>query len=166
MRVRASQVVLVVKNSPASAENIRDVGSIPGWKRSPGGGRGNPLQYSCPENPMDRGPWWATVYRVAKSRTWLKQVQMHAQRWGSILGLVQDLSEKNMLSFLLIWSFTTVSHKLWATILLKNEAIIKNIDGSCFIKHRCFINNTTKTSIVYNKVKLFLVHGTCHLWVH
>ena len=69
MRVRASQVVLVVKNSPASAENIRDVGSIPGWKRSPGGGRGNPLQYSCPENPMDRGPWWAMVHSVAKSWT-------------------------------------------------------------------------------------------------
>jgi len=53
--VRASQLVLVEKNLPASAGDIRDTGSIPGWGRSPGGGgHGNPLQYSCLENPMDR----------------------------------------------------------------------------------------------------------------
>ena len=49
-----------------------DLGSIPGWGRSPGGGHGNPLQYSCLENPMDRGAWWATDHGVAKSRTQLK----------------------------------------------------------------------------------------------
>ena len=54
-----------------SACNAGDLSSIPGWGRSPGGGHGNPLQYSCLENPMDRGVWWATVHRVAKSRTWL-----------------------------------------------------------------------------------------------
>ena len=48
-------VVLVIKNLLANAGNIRDVGSIPGWARSPGGKHGNPLQYSCLENPMDRG---------------------------------------------------------------------------------------------------------------
>ena len=69
---RASQVVLVVKNPPANAGNIKDVGLIPGSGRSPGGRHGNPLQYSCLENPMDRGAWRATVYRVAKSRTRLK----------------------------------------------------------------------------------------------
>ena len=69
---RASQVVLVVKNPPANAGNIKDVGLIPGSGRSPGGGHGNPLQYSCLENPMDRGAWRATVYRVAKSQTRLK----------------------------------------------------------------------------------------------
>ena len=53
--VYASQVALVVKNLPANARDIRDVGSVPGWGRSPGGGRGNLLQYSCLENPMDRG---------------------------------------------------------------------------------------------------------------
>ena len=55
---RASQVALVVKDPPASAGDIRDMGSIPGSGRSPGGGRGNPLQYSCLENPMDRGARW------------------------------------------------------------------------------------------------------------
>ena len=51
----ASQVALVVKNSPAIAGDISDTGLIPGSRRSPGGGHGNPLQYSCLENPMDRG---------------------------------------------------------------------------------------------------------------
>ena len=69
---RASQVALVVKNSPANAEDIKDSGSIPGSGRSPGGGHGNPLQYSCLENPTDRGNWQTTVHKVAKGRTRLK----------------------------------------------------------------------------------------------
>jgi len=64
--------VLVVKNLPATAGDIRDMGSIPGSGRSPRGGHGNPLQYSCLENPMARGAWWATVHRVVKSQTFLK----------------------------------------------------------------------------------------------
>ena len=57
----------MVKNPPANAGDVRDSGSIPGLGRSPGGGRGNPLQDSCLENPMDRGAWWALVHRVIKS---------------------------------------------------------------------------------------------------
>ena len=57
----------MVKNLPANAEDIRDVGLIPGLGRSPGGGRYNPLQYSCLENPMDRGAWWDMVHRVSQS---------------------------------------------------------------------------------------------------
>ena len=64
-----TQVALVVKNSPANAGDIRDVGSIPGTGRSPGGGHSNPPQYSCLENPMDRGAWQATVHKVAQSQT-------------------------------------------------------------------------------------------------
>ena len=64
-----TQVALVVKNSPANAGDIRDAGSIPGLGRSPGGGHGSPLQYSCLENPMNRGAWQAVVHRVAKSQT-------------------------------------------------------------------------------------------------
>ena len=55
------------KDLPASAGDIRDLGSIPGSGRSPGEGNGNPLQYSCLENPMDRGAWWATVHGVTES---------------------------------------------------------------------------------------------------
>ena len=56
----------MVKNLPANAGDIRDVGLIPGLGRSPGGGYGNPLQYSCLENPMDRGAWQARVHGVAR----------------------------------------------------------------------------------------------------
>ena len=58
-------MALWVKNPPANAEDVRDLSLIPGSEDSPGGGHGNPLQYSCLENPMDRGPWQATVHRVA-----------------------------------------------------------------------------------------------------
>ena len=66
----ASQVALVVKNPPANAGDVRDSSSVPESRRS-GGGHGNPLQYSCPENPMDRGAWWAAVHGVTKSWTQL-----------------------------------------------------------------------------------------------
>ena len=67
-----SQVVLVVKILPANAGDVRDSGSIPVLGRYPGGGHGNPLQYSCLENPTDSGAWQATVHRVAKSWTRLR----------------------------------------------------------------------------------------------
>ena len=59
----------MVKNLPANAGDAKDVGSIPGWGRSPGVGNGNPLQYYCLENSMDGGTWWATVHRVTKNQT-------------------------------------------------------------------------------------------------
>ena len=67
-----SQEALVIKNSPANAEDVRDTGSIPGSVRSLGGGHGNPLQYSCLENPMGRGARQAIVHGVVKSWTRLK----------------------------------------------------------------------------------------------
>ena len=63
------QMALVVKNLPANVGDIRDSGSIPGSGRSHGGGNGNLLQYSCLENTVDRGAWWATVHGVVKSQT-------------------------------------------------------------------------------------------------
>ena len=73
------QVVLVVKNLPANAGDIRDSGLIPGLGRSPVEGNGNPLQYSCLEDPMDRGAWCAIVPGVTKSQTPLKQLSTHAR---------------------------------------------------------------------------------------
>ena len=70
-------LALVIKNLPARAGHAEDATFIPGSGRSSEGGNGNPLQYSCLENPMDRGAWWATVLWVAKSRTWLKQLSRH-----------------------------------------------------------------------------------------
>ena len=69
-----SQMALVVKNPPANTGEVRDAGSVPGLGRSPGEGHGNPLQYSCLENPMASGAWWATVHRVAKSQTRLSNL--------------------------------------------------------------------------------------------
>ena len=63
----------VVKNRPASTGDARGVGLIPGSGRSPGVGNGNPLQVSCPEDPMDRGDWWAAVHGVTKSQTGLSE---------------------------------------------------------------------------------------------
>ena len=74
----ASQVVLVVKNLPASAGDLKDAGSILRLGRSAGGEHSNPLQYSCLENPMDRGAWWDTVHRVAQAQTQLKRRSRHA----------------------------------------------------------------------------------------
>ena len=74
----ASQVALTIKNPPAKAGGIRDMGLIPSQGRSPGEGNGNPLQYSCLENPMDKGAWGAIVHRVTKSQTWLKRLSIHA----------------------------------------------------------------------------------------
>ena len=76
---RTKLVALVVKNLPASSEDLRTVGSIPGQGRSRGEGHGNPLQYSCLENPMDSRAWQVIIHRVTKSQTWLKQLSMHTQ---------------------------------------------------------------------------------------
>ena len=68
----ASRAALVVKNLPVNIGDVSDVGLISGLGRSPGEGNSNPLQYSCLENPIDRGAWWATVHGVTKSLTRLK----------------------------------------------------------------------------------------------
>ena len=81
-------MVLVVKNPPASVGDIRDVGSIPGSERSPGDGNGNPLQYSCLENPLDRRAWQDPVYKVTKSWTQLKWLR------------TQSVSNNNIMDFI------------------------------------------------------------------
>ena len=73
----AYQVALVIKNPPANAGNVRDMGSIPGSGRSPGGGDGNTLQYSCLENPMDRGAWRARVHVLQRVRHDLNDLACH-----------------------------------------------------------------------------------------
>ena len=70
--VGAFQVALLVKNMPANAGDIGDMGLIPGLERIPQGGSGTPLQYSCLENFMDREAWWAIVHGVTKSQTQLR----------------------------------------------------------------------------------------------
>ena len=67
----------MVKNPLANAGDLRDAGSIPELGGSPGGGYGHPIQYSCLENPIDRGAWWATVHRVTQSQTQIKQLNTY-----------------------------------------------------------------------------------------
>ena len=89
-------VVLVVKNPSARAGDVRDMGSTPGSGRSPGGGNGNPLQYSCLENPIDRGTWRTTVHEVTVGQDWSDLAHTHcmclgehqAQSWALWLRLV------------------------------------------------------------------------------
>ena len=70
-------VALVVKNPPANADDIRDMGLVPGSRQSLGGGHGNPLPYSCLEDPMDKGALPATVHSITKSQTRLKRLSRH-----------------------------------------------------------------------------------------
>ena len=80
-------MAIVVKNPPFNVGDLRDMGLVSGLGRSPGGGHGNPLQYSCLENPMDRGAWRATVHSVAKSWTQLKWLSMDPLSFLSFLGI-------------------------------------------------------------------------------
>ena len=73
----APQVLLAVKNLPANAGDIRGADSVPGPGGSPGGGHGNPLQYSCLENSLDREAWWAAVQGVTLSQMQLKRLSTH-----------------------------------------------------------------------------------------
>ena len=84
----------VVTYPPAKAGDTKDSGSIPGWQRSPEGGHGNPLQYSCLENPMDRGAWQTRVHRIAKSRTRLTWLSTYAQDSNKTQML--ELSDKGL----------------------------------------------------------------------
>ena len=97
----------VVKNLPANAGDTRDsgsmAGSIPGLGRYPGRGNGNPLQYSCVENPMDRGAWQAMVHRVAKSQTQLSN--FHFLQRKKVLPVKYDTMFSSHLVFILIKRF-------------------------------------------------------------
>ena len=127
---RASQVALVVKNSPANAEDVRDMGLIPGSGRSPGGGRGNPLQSSCLENPMDKGAWWAAVHSAAKSQTRMKQLSSctkgknkeSAVNHHPVTFLYRCFGGQDAYS---LWIFLWVSGDSWSRDLLAHLALKK-----------------------------------------
>ena len=128
--IGASQAVLVVKSLPASAGDIRDTGSIPGLGRAPGGMHGNPLQYSCLENPMNREAWWATVHRVAKSWARLKQLGTQACiiRWirTYVKKAMERVKMKNCLNFLRLRK-TINSRKIYILVSLLDVKSFKNI---------------------------------------
>ena len=107
-------LVSLVVNSPPANVSVREAGSIPGSGRSPGGGHDNPLQYSCLENPMDRGVWWATFHSV---HTPLECLSMHAPYFyfSDILERTEQKEMDFVRSSLDIWE-TFASHS-WACVL-------------------------------------------------
>ena len=107
---RISRVALMVKNLPTNAGEAEDKGLISGLERSTGGGHGNPLQYSCLENPMDREVWHAIVHKVTKSQTWLRWlIHTHNQKLANISALTISWSpwwwkrEENKIKWFQIW---------------------------------------------------------------
>ena len=97
----------------ASACNAGDLGSIPGSGRSPGEGNGNPLQYSCLENPMDGGAWWATVHGVTKSQTQLSEfthslTQEKCKRNKAVTQSVSTATELTAFPFLRVFQFLII----------------------------------------------------------
>jgi len=92
-----------------SACNVVDLGSIHGWGRCPGEGNGNPLQYSCPENPMGRGAWWASVHRVAKNQTQLNDWNTHFSKNNLRTGKILCQSVKYVLNIYLFFSWRIVA---------------------------------------------------------
>ena len=103
----------LVKNPPADAGDLREAGSLSGSGRSPGEGNGNLLQYSCLENPVDRGVWWATAYGVAKSRTRLKWLSTKHAQWR-IIKLGRGHLEKSQ-----IWAteISLFACRVWTALL-------------------------------------------------
>ena len=87
----------MVKNGPVDAGDVTDPGSIPGLGGSPGRGHGNPLQYSCSENAMDRGAWWTTLRGIAESDVTEATVCVHAElagwRGGVAIGYTVGIGE-------------------------------------------------------------------------
>ena len=134
---KASQVALGVKNLPVNVGDIRDTGSIPGLGRSPGGGHGNPLQYSCLENPMDRGgAWQATVHRMPESRD-LAHIHMHLQDNNLFLSPL-GLSHGD-------WGASF--HNIWDTDLpLWSD---HRFGGRCFKEYLVFTNNIFRNWSVF-----------------
>ena len=115
-----SQVELVVKNLPAKAGDIREVGLIPGSGRSSGVENGNPLRYSCLDNSMTRGAWQAAVHEVTKSQTWLS-THTKQQQQKLILILLNSLTPESETEYhiRLAKSFLWVSISCWRKIQMK-----------------------------------------------
>ena len=124
----SSQVVLVVKNPPDNAGDIRDVGLIPGLGRSPGAGHDNPLQYSCLENPMDKGSWWSRVHEVTKVRynwsdlTCKQWIQRQCTHLKGIKCIVLSILRNNILSGQNVLFLVQLLSCIWLFVILWTAA--------------------------------------------
>ena len=119
----------ILKNLPANVGDIRDAGLIHGSGRSPGGEHGNPLQYACLENPMERGTWPAIVHRVTKSWTQMKQLSMHA--YPAIWITEQSVP------------FTSFTMVISLSKVLADRIDMSKSDVCNFLKHRHYLKWVT-----------------------
>ena len=127
---QASQVALL-KNPPANAGDMRDMGSMPGSGRSPGGWHGNPLEYSCLENPWtERGAWWVTIHWVVKSWTRLKQLSTHAYSAAVIFPKLQV----NVISKLNAPQWFSNTQKIRSKILIWGGVLLHRAPASISAK--------------------------------
>ena len=144
MYVRPSQVAPVVKNPPANAGDIKDRLLIPKLKRSPWGGHGDPLQYFCLENPMDRGAWQTTVHGVARVRhDWVHtRARTHTHtRWSDQFGFFKEffkifyvpvvlLCFKLAMILLLKYIYFSTFHEIWCRIWNTCKCSIRRLTQS------------------------------------
>ena len=147
----------MVRNLPINAEDIRYVGLILGLGRFPGEGNGNPLQYSCLEKPMDRGAWCATIHKITKWWTWLKQLSMHTHN-QSILRADLILSSFFMEVNKSVWYHIDVNFKALQSpsiIWKHNENQGNQMLWACCIKH-CYYFTTLHQD--------YQSHSLPHLW--
>ena len=163
-------MVLVVKNLPANAGDVRDKGSIPGLGRSPGEGNGYPLQYCCLENPMDRGAWRATVYRVAQSHTRLKQLSTHTRHRLRVKCHKTALlfsCKQRVLSFPTFLSnlatdqspLTPSSHSIICCNSSRNSGRHLTIAGLLQRTHTATRRGTQASSVRVHREQSFCLHG-------
>ena len=125
-------MVLTVKNPPAIAEDIRDAGLIPRLGRAPAGKHSNSLRYSCLENSMDRGAWWALVHRVAKSQT-----QAHAQH-------IVTASVNEIINIF----FQLIFVGMWEPFHVCIVTVSKNFARNCFIRSKSWIVDSLSISMI------------------
>ena len=147
----------------ASAYNAGDLDSIPGSGRSPGERNGNPLQYSCLENPMGRGAWGATVRGVTKSRTWLSDFTFHFHIVPCLVLTVASWPANRFLRRQVRWSGIPISLRVFQFVVIHtvkgfsivNEAKVDFLEFPCFFYDRMDVCNLISGSSTFSESSLY-----------
>ena len=158
----------MVKNLPANAGAIKDAGSIPGLERSPGGGHGNPLQYSCLGNTMDRGAWWATVHGVINRQTRLSShtyIHTISQFFSSVIakGLAMDGSLA-VITPLIMCAFLHLGYLGSKSFLCANFHVRKYIELECRGGKNVFQDQVPSVLNLSEKSKCMALPLGIHHW--
>ena len=162
--LNASRVALVVKSPLVSAGDIWDAGSIPGWGRSPGAENGYPLQYSCLENPMDRGAGWATVHGVAELDTTEVTCHTSRQALNSHIWLIATIRAEHSWSIRLL-IHGLVSSGVWLQNVPQYFFSLFPSFGTFFLTCTSNINNAFKRLNFNNNVTWLLCQRTIYFFL-